>query len=305
MRRICLSLLLLTAPALADVLHLKGGKKLEGKIVDEGSRLAVIDRDQMFVVARDEVARRERSQSFMDVYEARLEALPTDDADAIYDFGRWLDRNRWPSRAAKAYREALEVDEEQRGARGALGYRLYEGEWHSPDELNRAKGLKKFEGRWYTPHDLNNLRKEIAQNEQVRAQRAAIQRVNRHVNGIVRRFATFDKKARQRAYEDLRRYADQLIRSEELRPLAPRLRKLAHDVKAYYDYMHHVLCARMLARTEVQATHTQLKTPIETFETPLGAAITLAAAQSPVNIQLPELRIAQVKTTVDIPAGCK
>ena len=308
MHKIHLSLLILAIAvpaAQADVLHVEGGKTYEGQVVQEGTRYFVVDRDMKWAFKQEQVVNVEKSESFMDLYDARLAELPDGDADAMYDFGRWLEKNGWSSRARRAFQEAVHLDEDHRTARRALGYRLYEGEWLSPDEINKAKGLVKFEGRWYTPHDLANLRHEIESNAELKYQRATTKRLNAKVNGIIRRFATFDKGARKRAYEDLSRYADDLERTQDLGPMAPQVRKLADDVKAYYDHMHHVLCSKMLARTEIRATLTQLKQPIESFTTPLGAAIATIAGQSPVTIQLPELKIAEIRTTVDIPAGCR
>ena len=86
---------------------------------------------------------------------------------------------------------------------------------------------------------------------------------------------------------------------------SPELRKFADDTKAYYDQLVKVLCHNMKARTQISATLTRLKKPIENFETTLGAAIAIFSAQNPVKIQLPEISVAQIQTTVDIPAGCK
>ncbi|MHC5031972.1 MAG: tetratricopeptide repeat protein, partial [Planctomycetota bacterium] len=154
MRITLIVLLLFAASAVADDVILKDGRVLSGKVVDEGKRYTVVDRDRKFAVRKLEVARVFSKPSFMDDYEARLEKLPFDDAEAIFEFGRWLAENEWASRAARAYEEVLELDPDHRGARRALGYKLYEGEWVGPEELNRRKGLVKFEGRWYTKHDL-------------------------------------------------------------------------------------------------------------------------------------------------------
>lgn len=291
-----LSTLLFAVSAPADVIHLKDGTVLEGKVVDDGSRFCVIDRDKKYAVAKSKVAKVEPRKSFMEEYEARLDKLPEDDAEAIYEFGRWLVENEWPTRARLAYQEVLDLDPDHRAARRALGYKLYEGEWVGPDELKRRKGLIEFEGRWYTRHDLEELKKEIEGNEKLRQAYEQRRKVNRKVNGIVKKFVTFDGKQRKRAHSELYTYAEQLN--------SPELRKFADDTLAYYDQVAKVLCAKMMARTEIHATHTQLKKPIETFQTNLGAAIAFFASQNPVNIQLPELQIREVHTTVDIPAGC-
>ncbi|MHC4972314.1 MAG: hypothetical protein ACYTG3_08275 [Planctomycetota bacterium] len=296
MRITLIVLLLFAASAVADDVILKDGRVLSGKVVDEGKRYTVVDRDRKFAVRKLEVARVFSKPSFMDDYEARLEKLPFDDAEAIFEFGRWLAENEWASRAARAYEEVLELDPDHRGARRALGYKLYEGEWVGPEELNRRKGLVKFEGRWYTKHDLQ-LKKEIENNEKLRQAVEHRRRENLKINRIVTKFATFDKKQRRKAYDELYQYAETLN--------SPELRKFADDTKAYFDERARVLCAQMMARTEIQATRTKLKRPIENFVTNLGAAIAFISAQNPVTIQLPEIEMVQIQTTADIPAGCK
>jgi hypothetical protein len=286
MRIHTLILLLFAASAVADDVILRDGTVLSGKVVDEGKRYTVVDRDRKFAVSKAEVARLVSKPSFMDEYEARLKKLPFDDAEAIFEFGRWLAENEWATRAARAYEE-----------RRALGYKLYEGEWVGPEELNRRKGLVKFEGRWYTKHDLEQLKKEIENNEKLRQAVEHRRRENLKINRMVSKFATFDKKQRRKAYDNLYRYAETLN--------SPELRKFADDTKAYFDERVRYLCAQMMARTEIQATRTKLKRPIENFVTNLGAAISFISAQNPVTIQLPEIDMVEIKTTADIPAGCK
>ncbi len=297
MRFAFLSLLFLAASAAADVLTLKDGRTFSGRVAEQGSKYTVVDRDRKFVIKKSEVARHEKKRSFMDEYDDRLAKLSADDTEAIYEFGLWLAENAWPTRARRAFEQVLDLDEDHRGARRKLGYRLYEGEWVSPDELNRKKGLVKFGGRWYTKHDLAEIEKELKNNEDFRRQRERQQQVNEKVNKMVLKFKTLWRNKRDKAYADLYQYAEQLN--------SPELRKFADDVKAYYDYLAKVICANYRALTEVRATHTQLKKPIDTFTTTLGAAIGAFAAQSPVTIQLPELKIAEVKSTVTIPAACQ
>jgi len=292
-----ITLLIVAVSATADELHLKDGRILSGRVFDDGDRYAIVDRDSKNVVKKSEVSEVLKKRSFMDDFDDRLASLPADDAEAIFEFGRWLDENEWASRAKLAYEEVLDLDPDHRGARRALGYSLYEGAWVSPEELNRRKGLVEFEGRWYTKHDLDELKKQIEGDEKQRQAHAERQQVNDKVNKIMRGFATLDKKQRQGTYEALTRYAETLN--------SPEIRKLADDSKAWYDEQARVICASFLARTQIHAVHTKLKQPIETFTTNLGAAIGIVAAQNPVTIQLPELQIAEVNTTADIPAGCR
>jgi hypothetical protein len=298
MNRITLiPLVIFAVSAAADELHLKDGRILSGRVFEENDRYTVVDRDCKHAVKKSEVQEVVRKRSFMDDFEERLGKLPADDAEAIFEFGRWLDENDWSSRARRAYQEVLDLDPDHRGARRALGYSLYEGEWVSPEEMNRRKGLHEFEGRWYTKHDLEELKQQIEGDEKLKQAFAERRRVNDRVNKIMRRFATLDKKQRQGAYDDLYRFAEEVN--------SPELRKLADDTKSYFDEQARVICAQYTARTEIHAVHTKLKQPIENFTTNLGAAIAIIAAQNPVTIQLPEISIAEVHTTVDIPAGCE
>ena len=299
MRTTLLITLLFAASAVADEVHLRNGTVLEGQVREEGSRICVVDRDRKHSLAKGTVLKIVKKPSFMDKYEDALAALSKDDAEAIFEFGQWLDDNKWPSRARRAYEEVLAHDADHRGARRALGFKLYEGEWVAPDELNRRKGLIYFEedDRWYTKHDLAELKKRIERDAKLRTAYAQRRRVNAKINKLAQGFASYDKRSRKRAHDDLYKYAEEMN--------SPELRKFADDTKAYYDYMAKVLCAKMMARTEIQATHTKLRKPIDTFQTGLGAAIAIFAAQNPVRIQLPELQIRQIQTTVDIPAGCK
>ena len=290
-------LLLFAASATADDIHLKDGQVLSGRVIEESTRYLVVDRDRKYAVKKTKVQKVVPGESFMELYEKRLEKLPEDDAEAIYEFGRWLVENDWASRARRAYEEVIELDADHRGARRALGYKLYEGEWVSPEELNRRKGLVEFEGRWYTKHDLAQLKASIEGNAKLKAAYEQRRKMNDKVNRISRKFANFSKRARNKAHKELYMYAEQLN--------SPELRKFADDTKAYYDTQVAVLCAKMMARTEIHATHTQLKKPIDAFETRLGAAIAIFPSQNPVKIQLPEISIAEIHTTVDIPVGCK
>ncbi len=58
---------------------------------------------------------------------------------------------------------------------------------------------------------------------------------------------------------------------------------------------------RQYITMELRPTVANLVTPIATFQTLLGAAITLAASQNPVTIQLPEINLRVAESTVRIP----
>ena len=298
--------LLLAAAGAADDLHLKDGRVLTGNVFEERGRYTVVDRDRKYAVPKAKVARVIKKSCFMDEYQKRRATLAKEDPETIYEFGVWVERSDWKSRAKLVYREVLRLDPEHRAARRALGYKLYEGAWVSPDELNRRKGLVKSEGRWYTPHELRAIKKELETNEKLRRALEHRRQVSRKVHRIVQGFATFDKKRRQRAYGELVRYAEQLN--------SPELRKFAADTKTYYDHLAKALCRKMMTRTEVNLTETELLRPVPSVNTNLGQAVALTPLPrppslveviSPITIQLPQLAILEAHSTVAVPTGCK
>jgi type II secretory pathway component GspD/PulD (secretin) len=60
---------------------------------------------------------------------------------------------------------------------------------------------------------------------------------------------------------------------------------------------------RQYITLELRPTIVNLVTPIQTFQTLLGASIAITSAQNPVTIQLPEIDIQVAESTVRIPDG--
>jgi hypothetical protein len=306
--RVTLTVLLgLSAVASADDLHFKDGRVLSGRVTKESGRYAVVDRDRKHAVPESEVDRVEKKPCFMDEYESRLASVSKTDADALYGFGAWLQENAWAGRARVVFEQVIELDPDHRDARRALGYRLYEGAWVSPDELKRREGLVEFEGHWYTAHDLRVIQKEIEANEEFREALRQQRAITEKLGEMLPKFATFEKKKRSEAYSEMLRYADEIN--------SPLLRKFADDTRAYYDGMATALCRRMKTKAQVSLTETELARPIPAIETSLGGieriqpllfgrTLTLVPEQVPVNIQLPQIDIYQTQTSVEIPSDC-
>jgi hypothetical protein len=303
-----LILLLLGAAAAADELHLKDGRVLSGQVALTDGHYTVVDRDKKHVGAATDVDRLVKKPCFMDEYESRLAGVSKTDAEALHAFGTWLTENEWTSRARVVFEEVIRLDPDHREARAALGHKLFEGEWVSPEELNRRQGLVEFEGHWYTPHDLAALKKEIESDAEAREALRQQRDITQRLGEIVPKFATFDKEQRRKAHEELAQYADGLK--------SPVLRKFADDTRAYYDSLARALCLKMTTRAQVNLTETELIRPIPAVETNLGGivriqpllfgrSLILVPETSPVQIQLPQIDIYQTQSAADIPSGCK
>jgi len=284
-----LTLFLLTPPVFADVVHLANGGKIEGKVTDLGDRLKIEHRYGSLTVPKTSVTKIEKKTSLKEEYEAKLAKIDAKDADARVALGRWLRDKGWGSQALKEYGKALEIDPDHRGAHTALGHVFYEGKWRTESEIMALRGFVRVDGEWVSGEEAAR-RKAIAERKRLQKERRKARRdFQRMLQHRLRDIAYGSKKKCEAAHE-------QLVTIARERRIDG-LEKFAGDVKAYFDRYWTLVRKNQTALTEVRATMTRLKRPIPTFTTSLGAGTT------PVTLQLPELAVVSVKTTVIIPAG--
>ncbi len=121
------ALCLFAAALSADVVHLKGGKKLRGTVVEEGSEVVVNPYNSRvpgmtFGVTRakkDKVKRIERT--FDKQREFHRKMAPVKTAQEALDLAKWCEEQRLKVERLVAYERALELDPENAAARKALG----------------------------------------------------------------------------------------------------------------------------------------------------------------------------------------
>lgn len=119
-------------PARADVVYLKDGGKLEGKITDQGDAIVVRMGSIKMTVEKDRILRIEEKKAPRDEYKEKLAALPADDADACYELGIWCLDRKLPTQARDCFTRALAIDPDHEEARRRLGHVLREGRWVKP-----------------------------------------------------------------------------------------------------------------------------------------------------------------------------
>lgn len=280
-------LLLAARPLAADVVHLANGGRIEGKVEKEADRIVVVNRFGRRVFAAAEVRSIEKKETVEEACERKRAALDPDDAEGRAALAAWLEENGWSAKAQEEYKAVLEIDPDHRGARKALGYLFFEGKWRTHDEVMELQGYVRHDGKWVTPAERDAAvaaaDAEEAQKTRRKAERALLTRVRRDLDRIARGTAA----ECQAAYDDLVTLARE--RKDE------GLEKFAADAKAYYDEYWKAV-RRALVTAEVRTAVSKLKRPIDTITTSLGNG-------PPVTIQLPELQVWSVNTTVVIPAG--
>ncbi len=173
MRRFALILtgLLFAAAARADVVHLKNGKSIEGKVTVEGDKVTVQIPFGSVSFPKSKVLRIERKESSIDVYEQKLAALKKGDAAGRLELAAWCRKQGLRARGETLLREVLEFDPENTAARKLMGYVKHGGEWVTPEEKYRALGMIKFEGQWHKPESVAAVKKARAAAVQAEAER--------------------------------------------------------------------------------------------------------------------------------------
>lgn len=278
----------LALPAAADTVTLTNGGKLEGEARRSGDEVIVRTGNGEVTLRADEVAFIEESAGATppatvpkrDAYADRARAVAQDDADAQTDLGDWCHDHGMPREAKRHWERALAANPDHADARSRLGFIRYEDRWLTEDEYREARGFVKVGGRWLSRAEARRRDSAERLSEEMKAHK-------KKIDDCVRRMSSMKRKERLAAKVELQEYAES---REDLR-----LASFASEVAGYYNRAW-ASVRRSLVKTEVRATHTQLKRPIPEIQTSLGAGST------PVRIQLPELSVVQVRTTVLIPA---
>lgn len=288
-RRLVLPVLaLLAGVAAADDVHLTNGNTLEGHARRVGDEVVVATPAGELRLPAAEVREIVPGKTRHDRYSERRAALDAgaerDDADAHVALGDWCRENDLDAEARRHWRRALELSPNHRAAHARFGHVRYEGAWLTEDEVQEARGFVKVDGEWVH-------RDEVARREAERRRQDAIVAHREKIQGCVLRMRSPRRKERLAAKVELQEYAEGRA---DLR-----LAAFASDVADHYNAQWRVVrlqLARGSALTEIRATHSTLKRPIPTLTTSLGANTT------PVTIQLPEMAITSIRTTVLVPA---
>lgn len=166
-----LALLLAGAPALADVVHLRDGRSLEGSVIRAGDSLIVRRKLGSSHVHLSDVLRIEETTDRWDELERLRGELAHGTADERYRFGAWCRDHDFKEEAQRAFLSVLRLDLDHAGARAALGYVMHEGRWLTLGDKKRLEGLVEHEGAWVTPEKKAKL--VAAKKEEARKARAA------------------------------------------------------------------------------------------------------------------------------------
>lgn len=145
---------LFSGSAVADVVHLQKGGRLEGILVWEDAATITIDLGVgQISVPRAAVLKIERKESALAAYRTRLAAIQPGDLGAHADLARYATRSGLRAEARLMWARVISLDPRHVEAHLALGHVLVDGRFVDEDEAQRARGLVRFQGRWMTPSE--------------------------------------------------------------------------------------------------------------------------------------------------------
>ncbi|MCX7805235.1 MAG: hypothetical protein N3A38_08610 [Planctomycetota bacterium] len=138
----------------ADTVVCVDGRVIEGEVEVQGDTVVIKGKFGRTTIPRAEVLEIKKGGS-EDEYRKKLEELEKSDkakdAEAHFALGKWAKGKGLNKQAEERFKRAIELDPDHEGAREALGYVKYLGQWMLEEDAMRAKGMVKVQGKWMTP----------------------------------------------------------------------------------------------------------------------------------------------------------
>lgn len=140
---------LLCANLHADILHLKDGRYLEGRISIEKDGYLVTEKHCKLLVKKERVLFFEKKLLPREEYLQRSKEVKPDDIEANYILGLWCKQHKMTTLAEKHFNQVFKFSPNHKQARKAAGYMRYKKEWFSKSEYMRKKGYTFYNGKWF------------------------------------------------------------------------------------------------------------------------------------------------------------
>jgi len=173
------AVVLAAAPALADEIHLKGGGRVSGRIVERtATRVAIETGPGRLTLPLSRVERIVEGRSSLEVFAERAADLAPGDVAGWAELAHWAEERDLLTQARLAWQRVLATDPGHPEANAGLGRVPVGGVWMSTEDAYRSRGYVSFEGRWLTPAEHEAaVREREADEAAARGQREADLRV--------------------------------------------------------------------------------------------------------------------------------
>ncbi|QDU57105.1 HEAT repeat domain-containing protein [Aeoliella mucimassa] len=160
--RILLLLLLVVSPAaLADIVELKSGGQIEGKVeqLEDGSYRVTTESGTVITLDRAQVMKVDSPSAEQQSYASRAFAAP-DTVEAQLALARWCRESQLNTEAARHAERVVELDPTNAEARQLLNFRNVDGKWMTREQLMAERGMVWHDGRYRTRQEIAVLEQE-------------------------------------------------------------------------------------------------------------------------------------------------
>jgi len=285
-------------PAAADILTLADGRLVEGAVVRDGDVYRVVSRFGEAEFPAKDVRDWAKGTSVEAAWRERSAKLALDDHAGRATLAQWLVAAGRATEGRAVAEQVVAADPENALAHEVLGHVRHRGAWMSPDDAKRADGLERHGDAWYAPEEWAALAADQKAAAEAAARAADGRRVARALNEAAQLMLAPDPALRADGKRRLEALARE-TKSEAMAKAATQLASFAGAVDAYMDALRRGDSATVLSECRIQLA--RLKRPIQTFQTSLSSNL----GGAPVSIQLPEIEVIKLSTTVPIPATVK
>jgi hypothetical protein len=140
-----------------DVIVLRGGGQVEGKILPEPAgkdkvQVLLLRGRKPLVFEKARILEVIPKASPLDEYLVKKKTAP-DTAKAQFELGSWCEQYKLNDLARLHYEATLAIDKSFEPAHKKLAHIFHDGYWVTRDELSAAQGLIKHKGRWVSPEE--------------------------------------------------------------------------------------------------------------------------------------------------------
>jgi hypothetical protein len=169
-------LALVSTPLLADEVHLRGGGRLTGEIVEQTAENITVDVGAgRMTVKMSTVVSIDKSASPLQEYRTRAAQLAAEDVQGWRELARWATDRALGTQAREAWTQVLTLVPDDPEANRGLGRVQHEGRWMTEEESYLARGFVQFEGDWMMPGEKQAILAERQADEAAQAEARAAQ----------------------------------------------------------------------------------------------------------------------------------
>ncbi len=138
------------ATARADIIHMKDGSRVEGRVLDDAGAEIILEVNAAVTlrIPKTDVARVERMPTPREDFEARLAATEKWDVKALEALAHFCQDAGLDAEQRRVWEHILAADPDHAQARVGLDYRKDGDRWVTEEEWRSARGQVRYKGKW-------------------------------------------------------------------------------------------------------------------------------------------------------------